>query len=450
MSGRSQLEGLLTIISSAALAAAAEYEKFGSIPSIDSPQPHPLDSAHDTLALKKSVRLLEGACQQLCATLASPQHTITNVVGSYDWACVRVAIRADITSILAEHSDGLHVRELAQKVNIDERKLARILRLLATRGCYSEAKPDVFSNNRLSLSLLSSGNVANLAGMHTDAGVKAASVLFENLTDPDTMFSNNPTHAPFMYALREKGVSGTLFELMQSDPKKRENYHRAMIALGSVTGSLSVLSLFPWGEVATICDVGSGIGAFSLPLAKSYPHLHITCYDMPVVLIQAREHWASSAPEVLRSQQIDFLPLDFLHEMPKAGQDVYYLRNIIHDWPDVEATTILRNVQQAMAPHSRLLIEGFVLQFASREEINDSTPGESGTELAPEPMLPNFGAGNARMYESDMVMMLLHNAKERNLADCTKLGAIAGLSLAKIWDLGESSVLEFKLDTTCH
>ena len=32
------------------------------------------------------------------------------------------------------------------------------------------------------------------------------------------------------------------------------------------------------------------------------------------------------------------------------------LRNIIHDWPDAEAAIILRNVRNAMAPHSRLLI----------------------------------------------------------------------------------------------
>ncbi|KAH7927960.1 S-adenosyl-L-methionine-dependent methyltransferase [Leucogyrophana mollusca] len=443
MSGKSQLKALLAVINSATTAAIVEYEKAGGeVPTIDTATPHPLDSAHDTLALKKAVRLLEGACQQLCVTLASPQHTITNIVGSYDWACVRVAIRADITNILTEHPDGLHVRELSQKVRIDERKLSRILRLLATRGCYREVKPDVFTNNRLSLGLLSSGNVAILAGMHTDAGVKGASVLYENLTDPEVSLSNNPTNAPIMYALRDKGVKGTLFDLMQSDPKKRENYHRAMIGLGSVTGSLSVLNLFPWNEVATVCDVGSGIGAFSLPLAKTYPHLQITCHDMGEVLIQAREYWDSNGPEVLQRQKVEFLPLDFLREAPVKGQDVYYLRNIIHDWPDAEAAVILRNVRQAMAPHSRLLIEGFVLQFASRGQRDDTSHCSTG--VAPEPMLPNFGAGNARMYESDLVMMLLHNARERNLNECLTLGDLAGLSLEKIWDLGESSVLEFK------
>jgi hypothetical protein len=32
------------------------------------------------------------------------------------------------------------------------------------------------------------------------------------------------------------------------------------------------------------------------------------------------------------------------------------LRMIIHDWPDAEATTILRNIRKVMGPNSRVLI----------------------------------------------------------------------------------------------
>ena len=43
------------------------------------------------------------------------------------------------------------------------------------------------------------------------------------------------------------------------------------------------------------------------------------------------------------------------------GAKFYYLRNILHDWPDAEAVTILRNVAAAMAPHSRVLVDDIVL-----------------------------------------------------------------------------------------
>lgn len=56
----------------------------------------------------------------------------------YDYACVRVALRENITDILVDYPKGIHVNELSKIVNIDAKKLARLLRVLATRGCYTE------------------------------------------------------------------------------------------------------------------------------------------------------------------------------------------------------------------------------------------------------------------------------------------------------------------------
>lgn len=45
---------------------------------------------------------------------------------------------------------------------------------------------------------------------------------------------------------------------------------------------------FPWADVSTLCDVGSGIGSFSLPLAKSFSDIHITLIDLPDIIEQAK------------------------------------------------------------------------------------------------------------------------------------------------------------------
>jgi hypothetical protein len=80
MSVRAELEKLLEVINGAALLAIEEYEKNGNgVPSLDSVEKQPLDDAFDSLALRKAIRLLEGACGQLCATLAPPAHTVINV-----------------------------------------------------------------------------------------------------------------------------------------------------------------------------------------------------------------------------------------------------------------------------------------------------------------------------------------------------------------------------------
>ena len=83
---KAKLEALLKLINSAAQEAIAEYEKAGGdVPSIDSTEPHPLDNddAIDNIALKSAIRTLEGACAQLCTTLAPPSHTAINVSYSF-------------------------------------------------------------------------------------------------------------------------------------------------------------------------------------------------------------------------------------------------------------------------------------------------------------------------------------------------------------------------------
>ncbi|KAI5988147.1 S-adenosyl-L-methionine-dependent methyltransferase [Pisolithus albus] len=436
-SGVAQLETLLEIINSSARQAISEYKKHGNaVPTLHSTEFHPLDFATDTVPLKKAVRLLEGACQQLCASLAPPQHTVINFAQCYDWACTGAAIRKGIADVLEKYPSGLHVKELSQIVGLEKAKLARILHFLASKGCFSEVDTDTFANNRLSLIMKSSNDCSCLTAIHARDVSQGAGALYETLTDPEYATSYEPDKAPMIYVLKQKGLKGSLFDWMKAD-----EYHRAMIGLGSVMGSLSILHHYPWSEVATVCDVGASIGSVSIPLSKAHPHLKITDQDLPEVLEAARDVWKKEAPEALQEQRVEFVTLNFFEEAPVAGKDVYYLRNIIHDWPDAQAAVILRNISKAMGSHSRLLIHDYVITGANRR------PDDKHLEIdiAPEPMLPNFGAGNSRKYQQDLNMWILHNAKERSVDDQIALASAAGLRLAKVYDLAETAVLEFRL-----
>ncbi|KIJ04711.1 hypothetical protein PAXINDRAFT_159279, partial [Paxillus involutus ATCC 200175] len=300
---------------------------------------------------------------------------------------------------------------------------------------------DTFANNRLSLITLTTSDPGALARIHAQDVSQGAAVLYESMTESEYATSYEPDKAPLIYALKKKGLKGSFFDWMKEDAKRRENYHHAMIGLGHIMGSLSVLHHYPWNEVKTVCDVGASIGTFSLPLAKMYPHLKIIDHDLPEVLVQAKDVWAQDAPEALQNNQVEFVALNFFEGSPIKGLDVYYLRNIIHDWPDAEAAIILRNVRNSMEPHSRLLIHDYVLTTANRKPTADYM----GADVAPEPMLPNFGAGNSRMYQQDLNMWFIHNAKERTLDDSITLGSAAGLWLEKVYDLAESAVLEFRV-----
>ncbi|KAG1744599.1 O-methyltransferase-domain-containing protein [Suillus paluster] len=439
MANKAKLEALLTLITKSARDAIALYEQHGDVPSIDQMEPHPLDDAVDHIALKSSIRTLEGACAQLCTTLAPPAHTAINLVQVYDYACVRVAVRENITNVLLNYPEGIHANELSKIINIEPKKLARMMRLLATRGCYNEVDTDVFANNRLSLILHSENPVRHMVSLHVESCAKGASVFYESLKDPRTGYSYEPTDAPIMYANNKEGIQGTFFDWMRQDDDRRESYHCSMRGMSGIMGSLAVLTHFPFEKYSTVVDVGGGIGAFSLPLAKMHKNIKITIHDLPEALVQI---WARECPEAVAENRVEFEGLNFFEQVPVKGKDIYYLRNIIHDWPDHESKLILHNVRKALGPNSRVLIHDYVLRQLSRKQAAVEA-SMLGVVVAPEPLLPNFGVGNMRMYQQDMTMLLAHNAKERTLQECLTLSTAAGLKLEKVWDLAEACILEY-------
>ncbi|KIM63319.1 hypothetical protein SCLCIDRAFT_1214202 [Scleroderma citrinum Foug A] len=114
-----------------------------------------------------------------------------------------------------------------------------------------------------------------------------------------------------------------------------------------------------------------------------------------------------------------------------------------------------------MAPHSRVLIRTCSLSPFPSSNAScfntefivgnpDRTCGPAakniGIDVAPEPMpLPGFGAGNELMHQQDLVMLMANNGKERLLDDWTALATTVGLRLEKVYDLGDTSVLDFRV-----
>ena len=77
----SHLTALTDIILATVKVVADEYASTGhSVPSLDSTAPGPFDTPEKmSVNLTKAVQIIEAACAQLCFTVASPGHTVTNV-----------------------------------------------------------------------------------------------------------------------------------------------------------------------------------------------------------------------------------------------------------------------------------------------------------------------------------------------------------------------------------
>jgi hypothetical protein len=85
-------------------------------------------------------------------------------------------------------------------------------------------------------------------------------------------------------------------------------------------------------------------------------------------------------------------------------------------------------------------LDEFVLQHVDRVAENSSAFNQ-----APEPLLPNYGVGKIRHYNTDLDMMIMLNSQERYLEEFVQLGEEAGLRFEKYWDLGEMGAVELRL-----
>jgi len=89
-----------------------------------------------------------------------------------------------------------------------------------------------------------------------------------------------------------------------------------------------------------------------------------------------------------------------------AGARAYYLRNILHDWPDEKCVQVLRNLIPAMSKDSTILID--------------------------EMIIPSQGA-HWRQTQMDLLMMANAAAVERTEKEWRALLESAGMKIKKIY-----------------
>ncbi|MCJ1455699.1 hypothetical protein MMC28_006055 [Mycoblastus sanguinarius] len=97
---------------------------------------------------------------------------------------------------------------------------------------------------------------------------------------------------------------------------------------------------------------------------------------------------------------------DFFKPQPVKGAKAYYLRMVLHDWPDKQARKILESIRGSMTKESILL-------------INENVISESN--------VPLYSA------EMDLSMMAMFSALDRTRAQFKDLLESSGFELVHVW-----------------
>ena len=213
----------------------------------------------------------------------------------------------------------------------DPDTLQRLLRALASDGIFRETEPGVFEHTESSRLLLAPGwsEFAHLFG----------GVFFDATADLDASLSGSPFAGRF----------GTDFwEWLAQHPAERATFDLAMA--GERLRPAERLAALEWREGEVVVDVGGGNGALLSKLIELRPELRGIVLDLPEAV----------RDEAALGDRIEFVPGSFFDSVP-AG-DTYILSGILHDWPDSEATRILRAIRAAAPEHARLLINESVIK----------------------------------------------------------------------------------------
>ena len=153
---------------------------------------------------------------------------------------------------------------------------------------------------------------------------------------------------------------GGIWAFFEKHPEREEQFGRAMTSLDGL-GANAMVTDGPWSRFSRVVDVGGGRGHFVHRLLDAHPEMRGVLMDRPPVIELAKTAWSSGGEFASASSRVQLTAGSFFDEstIPRATDgDAYYMRYILHDWPEAESLSILRNVRTAIGAANATLLIG--------------------------------------------------------------------------------------------
>jgi len=296
-------------------------------------------------------------------------HTVTR--------CIHVVAEVGVADALDERP--LSTPELAASTGLNADALGRMLALLAGHGVFaSEAEGYVHTD---ASRLLRSDHPQSLRAFARMMGMPA---IWRGFTD-----------------LRSAATTGRpvtdwadLVAYFAEHPDEASLFNQAMAAKSAGVVP-AVVDAYDFSSFPRVADIGGGRGHLLHAILQRAPAASGILFELPHVIADV----ADVASDRLRLVGGDF----FSDPLPIA--DAYVLMEVIHDWADEQAASILAAVRRVAPPSARVLVV---------EALLSEAPG------------PHFG----RML--DIIMLAVTGGRERTSSQYERLLQSAGLRMERV------------------
>ncbi|KAK9159734.1 hypothetical protein Syun_006075 [Stephania yunnanensis] len=286
------------------------------------------------------------------------------IYGYTESLVLKSAVQLDIPDIIHNHGKPMSLSDLARRISspsgaVDHNRLYRIMRYLVYMKFFTK-ESDVNGEDRY--------------------GLAPPAKYIDGL-------SNDGTTA------LEKAVGMGIWEYLSKNPKTNSIFNEALACDTRLLMSALVSECKDMFQgIKSLVDVGGGTGTAVRYIAKAFPYINCTVYDLPHVAADSLTY-----PEVTRVEG------DMFKYIPKA--DAILMKCILHDWADEESIQILKKCKEAL-------------------------PSDGGKVILVDIVLNPFSEHpytKVRMV-SDLDMMQSCGGKERTEEEWKKLIYVAGFS----------------------
>lgn len=279
------------------------------------------------------------------------------------------------------------VTQLASAINAHAGALYRLLRMLAGQGVFTEQTDGRFALNPLGECLCSEGP-SSVRDWALFVGAPEMwdtwGRLRDSLVTGETAFPRVHGMPVWKYLALHPDV-GAPFNRWMSQQSEQHN--------------AALVSSYDFSTMRTVADIGGGRGSTVAAILQANPRARGILLDLPHVVADVAPLLESGLRD-----RCNIIGGDMLQGVP-AGADIYLIKRVLMDWPDEEATTILRNCAKALPVGGKVLAIEMVLPPA-----NEPSPATG----------------------FDILMLLNTGGRIRTQAEFAELFRAAGLRLARV------------------